>query len=281
MLREADVDFESFSVNHPGGFNQHVREFGRGRSVCLALHGFGEGAYVWTEFAASLRHRCRTITPDLRGHGDSGWDVSGVYDVRTHVADTVRLIEERCPDSIVLIGHSLGGDLAIRIAAAIPERIKCMLLVDFGPDIDEASMQSAHSIFVSGFKTYRSVSEYAALLQAQRPLARADQLEYLAASALRRCDVGHFELKCDPSLARDDYRPESRMLWEMLGATTCPVLVIRGAGSAILSAGTAKRMVQVLKRGSLAVVPAAGHAVMSDNPVGFMRASRDFMSLFL
>ena len=58
---------------------------------------------------------------------------------------------------------------------------------------------------------------------------------------------------------------------------TCPALVVRGAASDFLSPDIADRMVdEVLPKGRLAIVPQAGHSVMSDNPDGFCQAVLDF-----
>ena len=62
---------------------------------------------------------------------------------------------------------------------------------------------------------------------------------------------------------------ETERLWEILRGLACPTLIVRGAASDVLSADTADEMEEVLARGSLVVVPRAGHSVMTDNPEGF------------
>jgi pimeloyl-ACP methyl ester carboxylesterase len=67
-------------------------------------------------------------------------------------------------------------------------------------------------------------------------------------------------------------------MWDALAALPCPVLVVRGAASDILSPEIADRMVEdVLQNGRLAVVPQAGHSVMTDNPSGFNEAVAAFV----
>jgi pimeloyl-ACP methyl ester carboxylesterase len=66
--------------------------------------------------------------------------------------------------------------------------------------------------------------------------------------------------------------------WAVLGRITCPTLVVRGAASDILSQDTADKMVdEVLADARLAVVPQAGHSVMTDNPEGFEEALSGFL----
>ena len=89
-------------------------------------------------------------------------------------------------------------------------------------------------------------------------------------------------LKMDPTLRSGFARPETpeqaaererRMIaeqWEALARISCPTLVVRGAASDVFAPETADRMVdEVLQEGTLAVVPQAGHSVMTDNPEGF------------
>jgi pimeloyl-ACP methyl ester carboxylesterase len=67
-------------------------------------------------------------------------------------------------------------------------------------------------------------------------------------------------------------------MWDALAALPCPVLVVRGAASDILSPDTADRMVDdVLQNGRLAVVAQSGHSVMTDNPRGFNDAVASFV----
>jgi pimeloyl-ACP methyl ester carboxylesterase len=112
----------------------------------------------------------------------------------------------------------------------------------------------------------------------------------MARHGLRRLDDGRFELKMDPALrgamgaateAADAEALEAaseKAQWDALAAIPCPTLVVRGAASDILSPEVADRMVdEVLRNGRLAVVPQAGHSVMTDNPEGF----RDLVAAFV
>ena len=69
---------------------------------------------------------------------------------------------------------------------------------------------------------------------------------------------------------------ETARLWEILGKLACPTLVVRGAASDVLSADTAERMVEVMPKGELAVIPRAGHSVMTDHPEAFLAAVSRF-----
>ena len=80
----------------------------------------------------------------------------------------------------------------------------------------------------------------------------------------------------DEAAAREEALIQEQ--WDALRALPCPTLVVRGAASDVFSADTADRMVDdVLQQGHLAVVPQAGHSVMTDNPDGFRDAVTGFV----
>jgi pimeloyl-ACP methyl ester carboxylesterase len=106
---------------------------GRGGSACILIHGFGEGAYVWNRFSPSISQLFRTLSIDLRGHGDSSWDQTGQYPIQRHVTDVVGLIDALQLKRFVIVGHSLRGKIAIRIAAARSSDVIGLTVVDFLP----------------------------------------------------------------------------------------------------------------------------------------------------
>jgi lipase len=104
----------------------HVYEWGDGRPV-VCLHGVtGHGrryerlAARWTGF--------RTIAPDLRGHGYSTWDPP--WTLETHVADLIETIDDLGLERPEWVGHSFGGRLVLELAAAHPERVGRVVLLD-------------------------------------------------------------------------------------------------------------------------------------------------------
>ena len=112
----------------------------------------------------------------------------------------------------------------------------------------------------------------------------------MARHGLRRREDGSYALKMDPVLrgamgftqspeeAEQREREWTAAQWEALARIDCPTLVVRGAASDILSPEIADRMVdEVLKQGTLVVVPQAGHSVMTDNPEGFRVAVTSFV----
>lgn len=245
---------------------------GSGRPSCLLIHGLGDNAGIWSGVTPPLAAHFHTLVVDLRGHGDSEWDSAGNYCIETHVADMVALIRTLAIDQFVLIGHSLGGNVAIRVASRLRDQVAGLVVVDFGPDLNPAGIEAVRNQLRSADRGFASLAQYEAWMALQRPLVPAGSLKWLAKSTLRRTADGLFRLKSDPKIieAADDDTHGATQLWPILAKIACPVLVVRGAGSAVLPQSTAERMAEVLQDGRLLLVPAAGHAVMIDNPEGFV-----------
>jgi pimeloyl-ACP methyl ester carboxylesterase len=257
----------------------NAKQWGSGTDACILIHGFGDGAYVWDRFSPSIAKLFKTLSVDLRGHGDSSWDPAGRYDADGHVDDVLDLINALEIRRFVLVGHSLGADVAIRIASMRPSSVIGVVIVDFGPELNQEGAERVRDDFNDGIRTWGTVGEYASWLQARRPLADLAMIEELARGALRAEPDFGFRLKCDPALANAyQAQQQAEELWEMLKRISSPVLVIRGIGSAVLPREVSDRMEKVLQNGTSRTISGAGHAVMSDNPEDFEKALSPFLS---
>jgi pimeloyl-ACP methyl ester carboxylesterase len=110
------------------GIPTAVLEGGEGAPVVL-LHGQGEFAATWAAVLPTLVGSHRVVAPDLPGHGDTGLG-EGKLDVQRSVAWLRELLDCTCSTPPVLVGHLLGGALALRYAIAQGERIAGLVLVD-------------------------------------------------------------------------------------------------------------------------------------------------------
>jgi pimeloyl-ACP methyl ester carboxylesterase len=288
---------EPTSIRVPGadGLALHALEWSRDGVPLLLVHGFGNEAHVWDEIAPAVAPYYRTVALDLRGHGDSDRDPEARYDYDAHVADLEAATAALGIERLVLVGHSLGGRVAILFAGRHPERVAGLVIVDSAPELDprgtlriQLDVQRGAGPGGEG-PSFASEAEYGELLSRNYPAAGPEALRRLARYGLRRRADGRLEPKLDPAwfrLRREASEEamrtrEARLtgeLWDALGRVPCPCLVIRGAASDVVSADVAERMVEeVLPAGRLAVIPRAGHSVMVDNPEACRDAVLDFV----
>jgi pimeloyl-ACP methyl ester carboxylesterase len=275
----------SFFVSGTHGNAIHVLEWSREGVPLVLVHGFGNEAHIWDDFAPLVAPHYRVIAIDQRGHGDSAHDPECRYDYDYLVADLESVTAALGIERLVLVGHSLGGRASMLFAGKHPERMAGLVIVDSAPEFDvRGTTRIRQEAEARGDGSVASVAEYQRVLAHNFPAGRPDALARMARHELKQRADGRWERKIDPkfmtsrrpeseveALARE--RETAKRLWEALARIPCPTLVVRGAASDVMSPEVADKMVdEVLAKGTLAVVPQAAHSVMTDNPDGFNRA---------
>ncbi len=273
------------------GLDLHLLEWSEAGVPLLLLHGFGNEAHIWDDFAPEVAPYYRTLALDHRGHGESSWDPERRYDLDTLVRDVEAVTAALDIERLVLVGHSLGGRVATLFAGRHCERMAGLVLVDIGPELDVRGVTRIRMEAESGAEvSFESIDAYARLLSLHYAAARPHALLRMARHGVRERDDGRFVPRTDPALRgagggnQDPQEAEARERriiaeqWEALGRIPCPTLVVRGAASDVFAPETADKMVEeVLRQGHLAVVAQAGHSVMTDNPEGFRDAVTSFV----
>jgi pimeloyl-ACP methyl ester carboxylesterase len=252
-----------------GSGDQMLRGWIRGVGDCdaLLLHGVGDHSRVFDPLLERLPVGLRGLAVDLRGHGDSAWSSTSDYSRASFRNDLEQVIAELPGERVVLVGHSLGGALALELAAAHPERIAGLCLLDIGPAVEPPAIQRLETGLAEDAREYADLDDYTASLGQRYWLAEGRALARFARHAVRRAESGRLVPKLDPA-ARNVLRErcDGQPGWAQLRRVACPVLVVRAVGSAVLSRAVAQRMVEALPDGRLCEIPRAGHALLLDNP---------------
>lgn len=265
------------------GLELNVLEWSSEGVPLVLLHGHGNEAHLWDDFAPTIAPHYRVLAVDQRGHGDSDWDAEGRYETEYMVDDLEAMTEALGIERFVLVGFSMGGRVSMSFAGRHPERLAGLVIIDIGPELDPRGvMRIGQEMQTQRAPVFTSEDEYTAMLSLNYPAGQPEALRRMSRYALRQRDDGLFELKMDPKMrgerptddaARAKEEALTAELWDALARVPCPTLVVRGAASDILSPDVADRMVDdVLQSGTLEVIAQAAHSVATDNPKGFEEA---------
>ena len=230
----------------------------------LLLHGIGNYGRYWDFFADAVAGRLRLIATDARGHGESGKPANG-YAPEEFVADAIAVLDTLAIERAVIVGHSMGGTHAIRLAAAHPDRVERLVVVDAGPEPMPEGSERARRLSLERPERFEYADEALAYLRRTSP----GYSEEVYANRMRwlfREDVGDVVWRSSRDALASIMSSASRGdLWDALRAIRCPVLVVRGTRSNVLSADVAQRMIKTLADGRLVDLD-AGHNVALDRP---------------
>jgi non-heme chloroperoxidase len=109
------------------GVDLRVRSLGDGPAAVLFIHGWMVSGAVWDGVLPFLETRGRTlIVPDLRGSGGSGRPDAG-YTLAQYAEDLIAVLDSMGVEQALLVGHSMGGQLALLLAATAPARVRSVL----------------------------------------------------------------------------------------------------------------------------------------------------------
>ena len=262
------------------GVTLHYLDWGpAGAPPVVLLHGITGHARVWDHLAERLVPGRRVLALDQRGHGDSDPAPDDDYRVSTMGDDVAAFAGSLKLDRFALLGHSMGGRIAIQYAAAHAGRLERLIIVDIGPDIELAGLRRVRDMMSKSPERIESEEWAVEYIRRANPLQDLDLLRQRVHHGLKRLPDGELTWKYAKGL-RDMMRAGRRDavdLWEPLARIPCPTLVVRGAESDILSPEVAKKMTERLPDGRLVEIPGAGHTVPADRPDDFVRHVRAFL----
>lgn len=245
----------------------HVREWGAGDGpTVLAWHGLARNGADFAPLAGLLSDRFRVLAVDAPGRGLSAWasDPAAGYGFAAYEAVAEAVLDRFAVGELHWIGTSMGGTLGIRLAAGrLAGRIRRLVVNDIGPEVPRAAIDRILA-YVGDPPSFASVRAFEAWLRrVYAPYGRLPDAQWraMALSSLRRRDDGLITVHYDPAIVRQFVdSPDDYTVWEQWEAVRCPVLVLRGARSDLLTPAIAAAMIARNPRARLHEVAECGHA---------------------
>jgi pimeloyl-ACP methyl ester carboxylesterase len=247
------------------------------RVVCV--HGLTRQGRDFDELAKALSKARRTVCPDLVGRGRSGWLTDkSLYTLDTYVAHMSGLLDHLGFENIDWVGTSLGGLIGMRLAAERPELIRRLVINDIGPQLELDGFNAIGS-YVGQETRFKRLGEVAAYLRRVHAgfgeLTDAQWSEMTVHSVMRLPEDG-YALHYDPAIGLPFRTPLTKpppAAWDLWERIACPVLLLRGAESRLLSVATAERMARTGPRAEVVTFEKVGHApaLMSEEQIAVVR----------
>jgi len=254
-----------------------------GAEPALFVHGLEGSSRNWTDLMDLLRSRLACEAMDLPGFGDSPPRPDGRYSIAALAQTVIALIGKRQRGPVHLIGNSLGGAVAVKVAATRPDLIRTLTLIspalpDLRPRLDLVRFP------VVGLPRLgpRLIRQYQAALPPERRVAaviatcysnpglypqarfaaevaelgRRDSLEYAVAALMGSARA----------LSAEFLRKGRHSPWRDVARITAPSLVIYGQHDRLVDPRAAGRAAHVFADARIVVLPRTGHVAQMERP---------------
>ena len=213
----------------------------------ILVHGGLDQKRSWDWTAAALSDRYYVVAPDLRGHGMSEWASDGDYGVMDHVYDLASLVEHLNAETVILVGHSLGGNIVLRYAGLFPERVTKLVSIEgMGPSPKMLAARAATPVeerLQDWIKDRRKKSDRRPRIMADMDEAlkrmraahshlREDQLRRLTETGVKKLESGQVTWSYDPAaMGRSPSDIRYKHFQKLLSNITCSVWLVYGETS--------------------------------------------------
>ena len=235
--------------------------------VAICVHGLTRQGRDFDPLAVALAERgYRVLCPDLPGRGRSGWlkDPNG-YDLQQYVADMTMVIARAGVEQVDWIGTSLGGLIGMVMGSMKYSPLRRMVVNDVGPFLPSRALSRLGRYLTSmpkSFGNFHAAEAYfREILAPYGPLGDSEWF-HLTTHCIERGADGRFRLLIDPGIGRvfQNVLYYSVNMWPQWDKLSCPVLILRGIYSDLLTPEIALEMGRRGPASKLIEFPDCGHA---------------------
>ncbi|WP_102145851.1 alpha/beta fold hydrolase [Mycobacterium hubeiense] len=242
------------------------------------LHGGGQNAHTFDTVIVGLGEPALSV--DLPGHGRSAWRGDGDYGPPQNAETLAPVLRELAPNAELVVGMSLGGLTALRLAVSAPDLVRKLVLVDVTPSAPErhTEMTEAQKGTVALVQGERSFPSFQAMLDvtiAAAPHRDRESLRRGVFHNARRLEDGTWTWRYDSIRTGDGFEG----LWDDVPQLQVPTTLVRGANSHFVNdedAAEFARTAPGFQR--VHIVENSGHSVQSDQPRALIEILRGVLA---
>jgi len=254
--------------------------------VVVLLHGIAGCGHTWDAVIDDVATKARVIAPDLLGHGESA-KPRGDYSLGAYASGLRDLVAALGHDAATIVGHSLGGGVAMQFAYQFPERCERLVLVDSG-GLGREVTPVLRAATLPGAEVVLPLIAHRKVLDAARAIGRVtSRLPLPARPALTEIGRGYASLV--DTQARAAFVHTARSVIDIAGqrvdasdrlylATELPTLVVWGGRDSFIPVTHAARFAELVPTARVEVFERAGHFPHVDEPHRFTRVLLDFLA---
>ncbi len=248
------------------GIRIHVEERGNEGLPLVFLHYWGGSSRTWDHVTAILSGSHRTFAIDHRGWGQSEAPPSG-YGLADLAADAQGVIDALNLRDYVLVGHSMGGKVALLMASRQPQGLAGLVLVAPSPPQPMRMPTEVREMMAQAYSSREAVEATIDTMLTAKPLAGADR-EQVIEDSLRGAPQAKAAWPTATSL--ED-------ITDKVTAITAPTLVIAGEADRVDSVDLLKtELLSRVPQAVLQVLPGTGHLSMLESPREIARIIAEF-----
>jgi len=255
--------------------------YGEGDPEIVFLHGGGQNAHTWDSVVLALGRPA--VAVDLPGHGHSFTRPDRNYGPWANAEAVGPAIEALLPGPVVLVGMSLGGATAIRLASTAPTLFSSVVIVDVTPHVNDPARWNPSErgtvALLAGEPTFSSFEEMAAAAIALSPRRDPAAVRRGVRHNAVRLPDGTWRWRHDLFGPRDPASPnryDFTSLWQDVSNIKVPTMLVCGGESVFVSEADADEMARRLPDIRLERVAGAGHSVQGDQPGELARLIESF-----
>jgi pimeloyl-ACP methyl ester carboxylesterase len=271
------LHYLDWGVRRAAGDHSRQRHLKPASTTILLCHGGSAHCHWWDDVAPRLTEHSRVLALDFRGHGRSQW--ASQYGLATHLSDLIMFVRDHLR-RVILVGHSMGGEIALRVAAGNPELLKGLVVADAsasGLPLKTRLIWRWKRRKQSGLRPEFPTRE--ALIARFRLSPPGHNLtpHALAALALKGAEQlanGNWAFRFDPNTRK--LGPGWRLPRCRVEDIKLPVLIIRGEHSGLVTDRQARQLQRRIRGAQLRTIPSAYHHLSLDNPNATAAAIAEF-----